>query len=116
MKRPAEEEKRRKDRDASHKERRGKEVMTGSLTDSVCETGALLVHPVKAYLRDSRECQQPAILVSTGKNSLISARRGEPDPSRYNQRTDKNDPFTLLPYALIGPVPTRSNSLRQFAG
>jgi hypothetical protein len=40
------------------------------------------VHPVKAYLRDSRVCQQPAILVSTGKNSLISARRGEPDPSR----------------------------------
>jgi len=32
-----------------------------------------MVHPVKAYLRDSRVCQQPAILVSTGKNSLISA-------------------------------------------
>jgi hypothetical protein len=43
MKRPAEEEKRRKDRDASHKERRGKEVMTGSLIDSVCETGFLFM-------------------------------------------------------------------------
>ena len=75
-----------------------------------------MVHPVKAYLRDSSVCQQPAILVSTGKNSLISARRGEPDPSRYNQRTDKNGPFTLLPHALIGPAPTRSNALRQFAG
>jgi len=26
-----------------------------------------------------------------------SLRRGEPDPSPYNQRTDKNGPFTLLP-------------------
>ena len=49
-----------------------------------------MLHPVKAYLRDSSVCQQPAILVSTGKNALISARRGEPDPSRYNQRTDEN--------------------------